>query len=557
MRRLTSLLLVAGLLAGCSSIPSSGPIVTGDRVDVVSNDVNVRVIARPPVAGMSPEAIVRGFIAACASIADGDETARKYLTPSAALTWNPQALAAVYEAAALTVTPDRNDSVKVSAPLLGTIGVDHRYRIADPGAMLSESLHLTQVHGQWRIDQPPPALYLGEGDLARSYRAHALYFLNATRDRMVPSYVMLPNGSGNLPTMLMRSLLAGPPPIAGATLVSDIPGSTSLSFGAVLGDFGLVGVPLTRAALSANWQQRNNMLAQITWTLTGLPSISSVRVQVDGEPLQSLNGGSVFTAADFANLAPVPADATTQPLVFVSGNRVISLRNGARTVIRTRLPVQEAAVSPDGTLLVHTTPSRSLLFASRAGKPMVVFAGGDLASPTILSSNQVWFLDRSTSGGLFTWRAGGSAVKVKSGLPSRSRILDFAIAPDQSRIAIIVNDGASTSIWVAHILQTADGARLVGLERAEQRLSSVVGVAWTSESELAVLGAVGAVAVQALRITLPTGAVTLLGGPANAVAITAALGRPIVVGDQSGQLWQLSGVKWEASDLGTAPNYVM
>ena len=557
MRRLTSLVIVAGLLAGCSSIPNSGPIVTGDRVDVVSNDVNVRVIARPPVAGMSPEAIVRGFIAACASIADGDETARKYLTPGAAELWNPQALAAVYEAAALTVTPDRNDTVKVSAPLLGTIDSDHRYRIADPGTTLADSLHLTQVNGQWRIDRPPPALYLGEGDLARSYRSHALYFLNSSRDKLIPSYVMLPNGSGNLPTMLMRSLLAGPPSSAGAALVTDIPGSTGLAFGAVLGDFGLVGVPLTRAALSASWAERNAMLAQITWTLTGLPSISSVRVQVDGEPLQALNGGSVFSPADFINLAPVHSDASAQPLVFVNKSRVISLHNGTRTVIRTRLPVQEASVSPDGSLVVYTTPSRSLLFSSRSGTPAVVFAGGDLASPTILSSNQVWFLDRSTSGGLFTWRSGASAVKVKGGLPARSRILDYAIAPDQSRIALIVNDGASTSLWLAQILQTADGARLLGVERAEQRLTSVVGVAWTSESELAVLGALGAVAVQALRITLPTGSVTLLGGPANAVSITAAIGRPLVVGDQSGQLWQLSGVKWEASDLGTAPNYVM
>lgn len=82
--------ITAGLLlTGCSAIPSSGPVVQGPRIDVVGSGGYVRVIARPPSPGMSPEALVRGFLDACASLTDGDETARLYLTPGAAQQWNP------------------------------------------------------------------------------------------------------------------------------------------------------------------------------------------------------------------------------------------------------------------------------------------------------------------------------------------------------------------------------------------------------------------------------------------------------------------------------------
>lgn len=557
MRRLVGLVAAATVLSACSSIPSSGPIVTGDRVDVMSNDVNVRVIARPPQKGMSPEDLVRGFVAACASLADGDGTARKYLTPQASAAWNPSHLADVYEAAALAVTPDRNDSVRLTAPLLGTIDDQRHYQVADPGRTLADSLHLTQVNGEWRIDQPPSAVYLSEGDVARSYRAHAVYFLNQTRTRLVPEYVMVPLSAYSVPTMLMRALLAGPSAADAPVLGTGFPDSVGLAYGSVSGDFGTATVSLTRAALSASASDRVAMLAQMAWTLTGLPSISSIHVQVDGEPLEVIGGQSTFSATDFESFDPSHGATGSQPLVFVSKDKSYSLFHGALTTLTAGVPAAESAMSRDGSLVVSISASHLFLTVAAGPKQTVAASGGDLGSPRILTTNEAWYLDRAAKGGLYTWTAGRGVVKVQAGLPARARILDFAIAPDESRIAVIVNDGADSSLRVGQIMRAGGTIRIIGLTRAEQRLSSVVAVAWSSESDLAVLGALGAVAVQAIRISLPTGAVTLLGGPANAVTLTATAGMPIVVGDQTGQLWQLSAGRWNASDLGAAPNYVM
>jgi hypothetical protein len=108
---------------------------------------------------------------------------------------------------------------------------------------------------------------------------------------------------------------------------------------------------------------------------------------------------------------------------------------------------------------------------------------------------------------------------------------------------------------VGRIVRDAKGVRIVGLVRVEQRLTSAVAVAWAGESELGVLGAVGAVAVQPISVSLPLGTVSIIGGPANAVSLAAVPGAPMVVGDQTGQLWEYLDGRWGASELGSAPSY--
>ena len=553
MKRL-AVVALAGLLAGCSSIPSSGPIVRGDRVDVLQNDVNVRVIARPPARGMDPEALVRGFLAACASVADGDDTARMYLTGDASAAWNPQHLIDVYDITGLTVTADHSDSVKVVAPLLGTIDASRHYRVADPGAMMSVTLGLSQVDGQWRIDQAPPALFLGEGDVARSFRAHAVYFLDPTMHRLVPEYVMVPTVSQNTPTALIDALLAGPEDTQ--ALTTAIPPSTMLVNAGSMPDYGVVTVPLSNDVLAASGAQREAMFAQITWTLARLPAVGAVRVAVGGVPLQDGTGRSTFTTADLSSYDPSRAD-TTRSLMFVGSGDVRTLRSGRDETLVPTARVAEVSASQDLTMIAAISEGHRILESLRGDAVSTLATGGDLAAPTVVPGGDVWYLDReANAGGLFVWNPESGVSQVSTGLPKRARILDYALAPDGVRIALIVNDGATTTLRVGAVVRRQDGSlRLEGLARVEQRLSAVSAVAWSSEATLAVLGSVGAVAVQPIGITLPTGALTLLGGPANPVSLAAAPGEPVVVGDQSGQLWQLIGARWTSSELGTAPRY--
>lgn len=540
------------LLAGCSAIPDSGPIVKGERVDIAQSDVTVRVIARPPSPGMSPESLVRGFIAACASVAEGDETARMYLTADASRAWNPAAVTDVYSAAALSVKSEAGDTVRIEAPLLGIIRADRRYAVADPGGAIADVLRLERVDGEWRIAQAPPALYLSEGDVARSYRAHALYFLNARLNRLIPEYVMVPVAAGSAATALVRLLLDGPSSGARDALRSAFPAGAALAFGSVNTNYSVATVALTRNVMMANAMERAGLAAQLTRTLTQLPGIGSVVVQVDGEAVSLMQGRTLYVSSDFVAFDPT---VSAPPLVFTRDGEVTLVSGSTRTNPAADIAAVEAAVSRDGALVVGVSLARKYLYVAQGGRSVVVATGGDIAAPTVTTDDAAWFIDREAPRGMFRWTAEIGTQAVDTGLPPRARILDFAVAPDGERVALLVNEGTATSLRIGYIAVSGDDVAVTGLARVEQQLTSVVAVAWAGNDALVALGAVGAVAVQPISISLPLGTATLLGGPANATSLAAVPGQPIVVGDQSGQLWKLDGGKWTASELGISPHY--
>lgn len=551
-----SILLAGALvLSACSSIPSSGPIVQGQRVDVVRNDGYVRVIARPPVDGMTPDALVRGFLEASASVADGDETARLYLTPTASSGWNPQKLIVVYDAAALSVTADRGDAVKITAPKIGSIDARHRYSAADAGSTVVDELQLKQIDGQWRIDSAPQALYLGEGDVMRSFRAHPVFFFDPKFERLVPEFVLLPVG-GSPATQLVRTLLSGPSSVYGNALATAIPRGTTLSYRMVSLDGVTATVALDRNVLNTTPVERDALVAQIVWTLSTLSDVVLVRVTVEGEPLVVPSGRTSHSAGDYLQFDPEDAPDISR-LIYVRGSRVLSLSEGERSIISDGSPMSSATVSRDESMQAVILKDRTLLYVGKRGSTLrPVAAGRDLARPQFMPDGTLWFVDREAKGGLRTWDATAGVLKVITGLPEAARILDYAIAPDHTRIAMVVNDGATTTLRVGVIQHEAAGARVLGLSRVEGRLTALSAVAWESMSDLVVLGSAGAVAVQPIRVGLPAGAITLLGGPANATSLSAGLDMPIVVGDQAGQLWEYRDNRWQASVLGSSPNYV-
>jgi len=268
--------LLAVALAGCSAIPATGPVVRGERIDVVRSDGYVRVIARPPTDGMSSEALVRGFLAASASVADGDDTARQYLTESTSGQWRPAARTDVYDAAGLVVSSGSGDTVRITAPLLGTIDARRRYQVAEPGAVVSEDLHVTRVDGQWRIDSVPRALYLEEGDVARSFRAHPVYFLDEGQDRLVPEYLMLTAGAGDLASAVVRAILNGP---SSEGLSTAAVRGMRLLYASMAMEYGAVTIGLNRRAAGLDLADRTRLIAQLTWSMTALPNVNYVYVQ--------------------------------------------------------------------------------------------------------------------------------------------------------------------------------------------------------------------------------------------------------------------------------------
>ena len=96
------------MLAGCATIPTSGPVRTGGDLGLQRAEDRRRPDRPGPAAkGADPESIVLGFLQSNADFVNDHEVARKYLTATARQRWRPQAGTAVYDqvAAPLAVRP--------------------------------------------------------------------------------------------------------------------------------------------------------------------------------------------------------------------------------------------------------------------------------------------------------------------------------------------------------------------------------------------------------------------------------------------------------------------
>src|SRR6478736_10227568 len=101
---LTSL-VAAGLLAGCVSMPESGPVVETESGGGVSTDQGPYINPKPPQSGDTRADIVRGFLVAMTATPIQTNTAREFLTKDAAAAWSPDATITYADSPRVAETP--------------------------------------------------------------------------------------------------------------------------------------------------------------------------------------------------------------------------------------------------------------------------------------------------------------------------------------------------------------------------------------------------------------------------------------------------------------------
>ena len=98
------------VLAGCSSVPTSGPIeeVEGQQARGCPSCVNVEVL--PPAPDDKPRQIVEGFLRATSYYQPNYTVAKQFLTPMAAEKWSPDTGVSIYRA---TVKPAGTEHCRI------------------------------------------------------------------------------------------------------------------------------------------------------------------------------------------------------------------------------------------------------------------------------------------------------------------------------------------------------------------------------------------------------------------------------------------------------------
>lgn len=537
----------AAALAGCVSLPTSGPVSQGGA-GVVDDQDPIYLIIDGPVAGASPEQIVRGFVTAqAAGAVDRFETARTFLTPAAVDGWDPRTGITVYAGdlafdaphevpdpgapgtdpdAPTSTDPDDGasadgGSAEAGVPGTGTppegtpepeptptldvatatqlaltgharvaASVDGAGRLteADPEAVQDVQVELERTaDGEWRISEVPDGLLVSQPNFRAAYEATAVYFATTDLAYLVPEVRWFPRE--NHASYAISSLLAGPSPLLRDVVVTGAPAGTTLSVeGVRTGEAGRVDVDLSQQVLAADERQRSLLAAQIDATLRTL-GVAGVNLMVGGVPL---TGASPLTLERDPSPggSPVALRTADSAVVRLEGRELVPVEGVAPLE---GVDVTGLAVSADGATLVARDGHRRILRLTPDGAPPTTLVEGKrLVVPSVDRTGRVWTADRTHGASLMVLTPGAEEpVLLDAPWLEDTEVVALRVARDGARVAVVVGAPESSRVFVAGVVRAEDGTPtgLTTPVSGGASLTTVTDVDWVDESTLVVLGA--------------------------------------------------------------------
>ncbi|MCO7219966.1 LpqB family beta-propeller domain-containing protein [Klenkia sp. PcliD-1-E] len=551
-------LVVLGSVAGCGTVPDSSAPVQITQVAEPPEDVGIEAL--PPVAGASPEEVVRGFVDAMASTTRNHPVARQYLTAEAAGDWDDTDGVTVISADYAPVA-SADGSVTLTAGLVGKVDTQGSFTVG-AGQAFSFTFALVEEDGEWRIANPEDGLVQLEPDFARTYDQVDAYFLDPTATRVVPDPRFLVSGDSQA-TALVDRLLAGPSTAVAAGVTNPAAGvelRSNVSVDQQVATVDLTGLPTGGA------DALNVLCAQLVWSLDQLDDVRAVRVTVDGEPVDLPGVPGVQTVDDWASFDPdaVPAAsvghyvadgalrtvAAGEPVPGPAGTGQLGLVSAAVTAdTRTNELGTTVAVGVAG----GTT---SLLVGPYGGDLAPVLSGGSFTVPTVAATREEVWTVRDGSEVIRVPTTGSPQTVSATTLPGLGPARVFRLSPDGVRAAVVVDGPDGGQLLVGTVVRDEDQVAVRDLRAVAPELSQVVDVGWRTASDLVVLAG-----ARDEDGTAPYGvgvdgwgldALSSAGLPAQPTAVAAAPSRPVLV-VAGGTLWQLAGGTWSTLVRGQGP----
>ncbi len=564
--------ILAGLLvftlAGCVGLPQEGPIRSGtSRGSAERAEAPFDFTPDGPRAGATPLDIVGGFLQAMQATPVSTVVAREFLTDEASSRWVPEKSTVVYGVQSLET--GRRREVRMS--LTDTVRLGPRGEwLGDTtsGRGVRRDLRLVREGGQWRITNPPDALILPQAHFDTRFAQQFLYFFDQTAQILVPEPVYLPRGE-QAPTLLVRGLLRGPDQNLPGVTKTFIPARTELDDLSVLmaGD-GTAQVPLSGEILDLDEESLDLALGQLAWTLRQIQGVETMRVTVDGSPLEVPGQGIDLDVHGWAELDPSVSWASEELFGLRDGRVVTSVGTNERRIggpfgtghfdlrsIAVDLPAaQVAGVDEGGTRVLVASRAPEGEDASAQSRAQIVYAGGtDLLRPAWDIYAQTWLVDR---------RAGGATVSVvrdhtvteldAKGITGRN-VKAFLVSRDGTRLVAVVAGERRDRLVVARILRGENGAvrRLSTVTRLAVGtvvMDDIRDLAWRTPTSLALLTGptpgVSQVVIALIDGSSPLDEVTTaaeaLRNTAVRIVTSPAPGAPVYVATKAWRLYELA-----------------
>lgn len=556
LARALALALVAAVsLAGCVSLPESGPVVEIEQQADASTDTGgaAAIDARPPQDGQSAAEVVKGFLDAMQAWPAELATAKEFLSAEARATWNPQGTI-VYEDA----LPPAGGGGRVDVRLGGATRLDARggWQGDLPADESSLSFGLVSEDGEYRIAALPPVLVVPATWFEQRYRQVSLYFPDPSGQVLVPEPVFVGDDS-TFASSLVSGLLRGPGRPLRGVVTSQLPSGLKVDLSVPVTD-GTAAISLTGEASAFTPADTEALFAQLAWTLRQDPDVEAFTLDIDGRPVRTAEGET---------RVPVEVGGRLDPAGFQTDSLLYGLRDGLlvsgtpgafdpvdgvlgrvplglRSVAVDLTGAEVAGVSEGGGTLTVAPLADGLTPAEGEEDPgladvRTLLTGTDLLPPAWDLHGRLWVVDRTSAGALVSWYAGPRSGTVEVPGVTGEQVTDLLVSRDGSRLVAVVRGPRADSLRVARIRTDVDGA-VAGVTRARSLVLDddptrrIRDVAWTSTTTLAVLNRLTEVTAKVVTVgvdgspgglggitTTLSGARALVGSPADGTRVYA------------------------------------
>lgn len=497
------LAVVVLVLAGCANIPEeSTPHAVRDEQQLLPEAAE-----RPPTPNLNAFDLVREFV----KRSGNPEAAAMYLTNKAKADWPADSKPYVIHDTFSTV-PLSNDDQKQSGEdqggvqsgrvvvvlrvmQIGRLGEDNAFipRIGNPEFRIG----VVRENGQWRIDDPPPDVYVPYSYFKTSYRAVTVYYFDPDLRITVPDqrYVAASPAAG-LPARVIKVLLSGPSDSMRHSVASPLEGVGART-NVVPDADGTLVVDLNPLG-DRSEEQREKIAAQVVLSLQAVTS-SRLRIKGDGDDL--IPGHGDWRPSDIKLYDTVTKPNSDQPGLLAAGGRLRTLTDGKAVPGPAgdgTYDVVSAAQSIDGGQLAVVTrvDGRLRLRVGRYGEALqeVSLDASTMTRPTWRVStsegqdaSEVWTVEdgnvvRVVRSGDETWRS----VEVNASAMNENfgTITQLRLSRDGTRAAMVTDIG-----WVvlAAVVRDKDSVSLAQPRTlSPTMIVDAVGVDWLNQHTLVV-----------------------------------------------------------------------
>ena len=558
-------MLLASVLwtAGCVTVPTSGPIeVVEGQQPPCQNCVNVEVA--PPSPGDKPRQIVEGFLRATSYYQPNYSVAKQFLTPMAAEKWSAESGVSIYQGSLKSTV--REDVVKLSGTLVGSMQKDRTYTVRN--GILDRDFGLVQdEHGEWRIDTPPPGLWVSKDSFKFFYQSYDLYFVGNNRS-LVPDPIYLPalGNPASVASVLIKALLNGPSAWLKPAVSTAIPTNTSLSVDSVTITDGIAEVPLNESIQALPDAQRSLLAAQIAFTVKQVGGVKGVVIKVNQQhyrvPGADPNSQVISVDTISGDLNSIPS---------VAGEQAYAVKPGAVEQVnpstdppssnpvpgpfgRMSDPANEVAVSVTNTDLAITTHGRTMLrrtsMMPEAVTSTILAGATELLRPQFTRYGEIWEIGKQ-GGRQRMWMFSADHKKQEITSPVLRDVTAFRISPDGARMALVRRTAKGSELGLARIIRsgqvTVDAWRALDTQQTTTPITQPADVAWLDPTELLVLGRTEQ-GTAVFRVAQDASVASKRGEVQNVDARQLAVSpqtQSVVVLGRTGTTWKDDGNQWQ------------